>query len=50
MSTRTTLPARGVTRLIWMEWRELAEAIPPAYTEFIGSQLLSQIQRLERTG
>lgn len=24
----------------WMEWRELAEAIPPAYTEYIGRHLL----------
>lgn len=27
------------------EWRELCEAIPPAYTEFIGTQLLQQISR-----
>lgn len=24
----------------WMEWFELKEAIPPAYTEYIGSQLM----------
>lgn len=24
----------------WMEWRELCESIPPAYTEWIGTQLL----------
>jgi DNA (cytosine-5)-methyltransferase 1 len=29
----------------WMTWDELREAIPPAYTEYIGRQL---IQRLER--
>lgn len=28
-------------RINWMSWRELAQAIPPAYTEFIGRQLLS---------
>lgn len=27
----------------WMEWRELAEAIPPAYTEFLGRQLLGYL-------
>ena len=25
----------------WMEWHELNEAIPPAYTELIGTQLLA---------
>lgn len=30
-------PAMGID---WMNWRELAQAIPPAYTEFIGKQLL----------
>lgn len=24
----------------WMEWHELTQAIPPAYTEFIGKQLM----------
>jgi DNA (cytosine-5)-methyltransferase 1 len=28
----------------WMEWRELAEAIPPAYCELVGTQLLAHIQ------
>ncbi len=28
----------------WMTRRELAEAIPPAYTEFIGEQLLAQVR------
>ena len=27
----------------WMTKGEINEAIPPAYTEFIGKQLLSQI-------
>ena len=30
----------------WMTRDELAEAIPPAYTEFIGEQLLAAIQYL----
>ena len=28
----------------WMELRELSEAIPPAYTEFIGRQLIAHIE------
>ncbi len=28
----------------WMQWRELAESIPPAYTQFIGRQLLAAIR------
>ena len=31
------LPAMGID---WMEWDELKEAIPPAYTEWIGKQLM----------
>jgi DNA (cytosine-5)-methyltransferase 1 len=27
----------------WMGWDELREAIPPAYTEFIGTQLLAYL-------
>lgn len=36
--------ARAAMGIDWMEWRELAEAIPPAYTEFIGAQLLDAIK------
>jgi hypothetical protein len=28
----------------WMEWDELKEAIPPAYTRHIGSYLLSHVK------
>lgn len=27
----------------WMEWKDLTQAIPPAYTEWIGEQLIEQI-------
>lgn len=29
----------------WMTWPELAESIPPAYTEYIGRQLLDAMER-----
>lgn len=32
----------------WMELRELSEAIPPAYTEFIGLQLLDHLEHADR--
>jgi DNA (cytosine-5)-methyltransferase 1 len=28
----------------WMTWDELREAIPPAYTEFIGHELLRHVE------
>jgi DNA (cytosine-5)-methyltransferase 1 len=31
----------------WMEWDELREAIPPAYSEFIGRAALAHLQSLE---
>ncbi len=27
----------------WMSWREVAESIPPAYTEYLGKQLLAHL-------
>lgn len=29
----------------WMDWDELTQAIPPAYTEFIGKQLMRVLER-----
>jgi DNA (cytosine-5)-methyltransferase 1 len=29
----------------WMNWRELSQAIPPAYTEYIGRQLIAVLER-----
>lgn len=28
----------------WMDWSDLTESIPPAFTEFLGSQLIDQLQ------
>jgi DNA (cytosine-5)-methyltransferase 1 len=35
---------RAAMGIDWMELRELSEAIPPAYTEFIGRQMLAAIE------
>lgn len=29
----------------WMTWDELVESIPPAYTEYIGCELIAQLER-----
>lgn len=36
--------AREVMGIDWMNWEEIREAIPPAYTEFIGRQLLDHLR------
>lgn len=38
--------ARQVMDIDWMDWPEIKEAIPPAYTEFIGSQLIEHLERV----
>jgi DNA (cytosine-5)-methyltransferase 1 len=35
--------ARLAMGIDWMEWRELCESIPPAYTEWIGKQLIDAL-------
>lgn len=35
--------ARSAMGIDWMVWREITQAIPPAYTEYIGKQLMRQI-------
>jgi len=43
---RDAAHAREVMGIDWMtEWDDLADAIPPAYTEFLGAQLLEHIER-----
>ena len=39
-TARDLLEARKLMGIDWMSWREIREAIPPAYTEYIGSALL----------
>jgi DNA (cytosine-5)-methyltransferase 1 len=36
--------ARIVMGIDWMDWNEIKEAVPPAYTEFIGCQLIAALQ------
>jgi DNA (cytosine-5)-methyltransferase 1 len=40
----TVAEAAKAMGIDWMDWRELAESIPPAYTEFIGRQLIQQFR------
>lgn len=41
--------ARDVMGIDWMDWDEIKEAVPPAYTEFLGGQLLAYITAGELT-
>ena len=44
-TARTLEEGRAAMGIDWMSWSALVEAIPPAYTEFIGAQLLEQMER-----
>lgn len=37
--------ARKAMGIAWMEWDEIKEAVPPAYSEFIGRQLIGGAKR-----
>jgi DNA (cytosine-5)-methyltransferase 1 len=39
------LRAMGAMGIDWMTGNELSQAIPPAYTEWIGAQLLASLER-----
>jgi DNA (cytosine-5)-methyltransferase 1 len=41
----TTLDINRAMGIDWMNRREIVEAIPPAYTEWIGAQLLRHLER-----
>ena len=43
-AARSIEEARAVMGIDWMKWEEIREAIPPAYTEYIGRLLLAQLQ------
>ena len=44
-AARTLVEGRLAMGIGWMGWRELTEAIPPAYTKFIGAQLLEHVRQ-----
>jgi hypothetical protein len=35
-----------VMEMPWAEWREIVQAIPPIYTEWLGAQLLRVVERV----
>jgi DNA (cytosine-5)-methyltransferase 1 len=41
---RTLEEGQEAMGIDWMPWRELKEAIPPAYTEYIGHQLMAHVR------
>ena len=43
-AAKSVVEAQGVMGIDWMPiWHELTESIPPAYTEWIGKQLIEQL-------
>ena len=40
--------AREVMGIDWMTWDEIREAIPPVYTEWIGRQLITIVEKIGR--
>ena len=44
-TAETIEQAREAMGIDWMIWSELVEAIPPAYTEFIGTYLLNRLAK-----
>ena len=44
-AARTLEEAQAAMGIDWMQWRDLCESIPPAYTEWIGRGLLAHIDR-----
>ena len=43
-AARSLAEGREAMGIDWMEWRELAESIPPAYTHYLGKQLLAALE------
>jgi DNA (cytosine-5)-methyltransferase 1 len=42
-AAKSVAQAAAAMGIDWMNWRELCEAIPPAFTEWIGEQLLAHL-------
>jgi DNA (cytosine-5)-methyltransferase 1 len=42
---KTLSEASEAMGIDWMDWHELCEAIPPAFTEYIGKALLAALER-----
>ena len=42
-TAKTMEEAHGAMGIDWMIWGELVEAIPPAYTEYLGKQLIKEL-------
>lgn len=43
-AAKTLVQAQSAMGIDWMQWPELTEAIPPAYTQYLGAQMLDHIQ------
>lgn len=43
-AARTLAEGQAAMGVDWMNWRDLCESVPPAYTEFIGRQLLAHLE------
>ncbi len=41
---RTLAEGQKAMGIDWMPWKQLTQAIPPAYTEFIGKQLIDRLE------
>lgn len=46
-TAKTMQEAHKAMDIDWMIWGELVEAIPPAYTEYLGNQVWNQIQPVD---
>lgn len=49
-AARSALETGAAMGIDWMTWDDLREAIPPAYTEHIGWQLLDHVAGRQRAG
>src|ERR1700719_104429 len=44
---RSIAEAREAMGIDWMDWREITQAIPPAYSEYIGRAALAHLQQTQ---